>query len=145
MISIVTLLQLLLLLVCLAGTAFFAGVETGLISINRLRLRHLVRHKVPGAEILQDFLKRTDYLLGTTLVGTNLFTVTASVIAASLGARWFGAVGTSISDAFITLILLVVCEYIPKARFQAFPARRTLPFANLLKWSAPPSGRSAGP
>ena len=135
MISIVTLLQFLLLIVCLAGTAFFAGVETGLISINRLRLRHLVRHKVPGAEILQDFLKKTDHLLGTTLVGTNLFTVTASVTAASLGARWFGAIGTSVSDAFITLILLVFCEYIPKAWFQAFPARRTLPFANLLKWS----------
>ena len=45
--------SILLLLLCLLGSAFFAGLETGVVSINRLRLRHLVRHHVRGAEILQ--------------------------------------------------------------------------------------------
>ena len=35
--------EIFLLLFCLAGSAFFAGIETGVISINRLRLQHLVR------------------------------------------------------------------------------------------------------
>ena len=42
-------LELALLVFCLVGSAFFAGVETGVISINRLRLQHLVRRQVPGA------------------------------------------------------------------------------------------------
>ena len=36
-------LQLLVILLCMGGQAFFAGIETGVISIHRLRLRHFVR------------------------------------------------------------------------------------------------------
>ena len=35
-------LEIFLLLFCLVGSAFLAGIETGIISINRLRLQHLV-------------------------------------------------------------------------------------------------------
>lgn len=126
---------LLLLLLCLAGAWFYSGIETGLVAINRLRLHHLVRRRVPGAEILQQFLQRPDWLLGTTLVGTNLCVTMASTIAVRLGTQWLGAVGSWISSALISAILIVFCEYLPKAWFQAFPSYRSLPFARLLHWS----------
>jgi len=121
-----------LLAACLLATAFFAGIETGLISINRLRLRHLVRRKVPGAELLQRFLQHPDQLLGTTLVGTNLATTVATVMAVSLGRRALGTTGEWLADVLLTLFILVACEYFPKAWFQSFPAKRSLPFARLL-------------
>ena len=46
-------LEFIVMAVCLLGSWFFSGIETGLISINRLRLRHFVRRRVPGADILQ--------------------------------------------------------------------------------------------
>ncbi len=125
-------LELILVVVCMAGSWFFSGIETGLISINRLRLRHLVRHKVKGAHILQTFLQKPDLLLGTTLVGNNIVNTVLSVLAASLGVRWLGEHGAWINGAVVTVLLLVVCEYFPKAWFQSFPARRCLPFAPLL-------------
>jgi len=128
--------ELLLLVFCLAGSAFFAGIETGIISINRLRLQHLVRRQVPGAKTIRDFLTRSDLLLGTTLIGTNLLHVISAILAASIGRRLGGPAGAAAAGAALLLIVLVCCEYIPKAWFQAAPARRTLPFAGLLRAAA---------
>ena len=128
--------EILLLLACLAGSAFFAGVETGVISINRLRLQHLVRRQVPGAKTIRYFLTHSDVLLGTTLIGTNLLHVVAAVLAASIGQRLHGAYGTAVAGVLLLLVTLVCCEYVPKAFFQAAPARRTLPFAPLLRTAA---------
>ena len=126
-------LELFLLFFCLAGSAFFAGIETGIISINRLRLQHLVRRQVPGAKTVRHFLTHSDLLLGTTLIGTNLLHVVSAVLAASIGHRLRGAAGAAIAGALLAVVILVFCEYIPKAYFQAAPARRVLPFAGVLK------------
>lgn len=128
-------LQLVLILICVVGNAFFAGLETGIISINRLRLRHLVQHRVPGARIVEDFLRRPEVLLGTTLVGTNLCQVAVAVLAASLVGRTGLPGAAPIAGATATIVLLIFGEYIPKAWFQGFPSYRTLPFARAL-WVA---------
>mgnify|MGYP003599696622 CR=1 FL=1 len=128
--------EIFLLLFCLVGSAFFAGVETGVISINRLRLQHLVRRQVPGAKTIRHFLTHSDLLLGTTLIGTNLLHVVSAVLAASVGQRIAGAAGAAGAGVGLLVVTLVCCEYIPKAWFQAAPARRTLPFAGLLRAAA---------
>ncbi|NLG35039.1 MAG: DUF21 domain-containing protein [Lentisphaerae bacterium] len=128
--------QLLLLLACLLGAAFFAGIETGIIAINRLRLQHLVRRQVPGAQIIRTFLARPDRLLGTTLTATNLLHVVSSVLAAAIGHRLYGPLGAAAAGILLIILILVFCEYIPKAFFQAAPARRVLPLAGLLQAAA---------
>lgn len=128
-----TALELIIILVCMAGSFFFSGIETGLISINRLRLRHLVRHKIKGADILQDFLNHPDHLLGTTLVGNNIVNTVISIIMASVGTRMFGVAGSWIATTITTIVLLVFCEFLPKAWFSSFPSRRCLPFARTLQ------------
>jgi putative hemolysin len=127
-----TALELILIVVCMAGSWFFSGIETGIISINRLRLRHLVRRKVPGADVLQRFLDRPDELFGTTLVGNNLVNTVLSVVVVSMSTRWLGAAGSWVGSAVATILLLTLCEYFPKSWFQSFPAKRCLPFAPLL-------------
>ena len=127
--------HLVVILLFMAGGAFFAGMETGIISLNRLRLRHLVRRKVPGAETIESHLSNPDMLLSVTLSGTNLCYVAASVVAADLGASLGGAMGTTIAAAVMSLAILVFCEYLPKAWFQSSPTIRVLPFAPALKWA----------
>ena len=128
--------EVVLLLFCLGCGAFFAGIETGVISINRLRLQHLVRRQVPGAKTIRHFLTHSDLLLGTTLIGTNLSYVVSSVLAASIGRRLYGGLGAAAAGVGLVVVVLVFCEYIPKAWFQAAPARRTLPYAGLLRAAA---------
>ena len=87
-----------LIVACLAGSAFFAGLETGVVAVNRLRLRHLVQHRVPGARFVEDFLREPDRLLGTTLIGTNLCHVVMTVAAflfSLVAAYMAGLVGSS--------------------------------------------------
>ncbi|MBN1269475.1 MAG: DUF21 domain-containing protein [Kiritimatiellae bacterium] len=127
--------EITIVLLCLLAGWFFAGMETGMISINRLRLRHLVRRRVPGAETIQGFLQNPDRLLGTTLVGTNISYTVASTLAVSLGFRLFGPRGSMAASVLITLVILTFCEYFSKAWFQSFPAGRTLPFAPILKYA----------
>jgi Mg2+/Co2+ transporter CorB len=82
----ITIIQLLIIIFCMVGAAFFSGMETGVISIHRMRLRHLVRQGSGRAKILQHFLQNPDKLLGSTLVGTNTCVVIISIMAASLAA-----------------------------------------------------------
>lgn len=124
--------ELILIVVGLLGSWFFSGMETGLISINRLRLRHFVRRKVKGAATLQHFLDHPDYLLGTMLVGNNIMNTMLAIVAASVGTRALGASGSWLASAMVTITLLVFCEYFPKAWFQSFPSKRCPPFAPLL-------------
>ena len=126
---------LLLILVSVIGSAFYSGMETGVVAVNRLRLRHLVRNRVPGAAQLQAFLQEPDHLLGTTLVGTNLFNAIASVAAVGLGAHLLGKTGYGVAQVVITIVLLVFGEFLPKAWFQGRPAARTLPFIRFLAWN----------
>lgn len=128
-----TAIEFVLIVACFMGSAFFSGIETGLISINRLRLRHLTRHNIKGADILQEFLDKPDYLLGTTLVGNNIVNTVASIVAVSVGTRLLGAPGSWVASIGVTLSLLIFGEYLPKAWFQSFPSRRCLPFARTLQ------------
>jgi CBS domain containing-hemolysin-like protein len=129
-------LQIFLLLFCLLASAFFSGIETGIISINRLRLQHLVRRNVAGAKTIRHFLTHSDILLATVLVGNNLVNIVAAILAASIGQRLGGPFGTAIAGATLAVVVLVCCEYVPKAWFQAAPARRVLPFAKGIQAAA---------
>lgn len=125
-------LHLLLITIFLVLHAFFAGIETGIISIHRLRLRHYVRKGSRRARVLETFVENFDRLLGTTLIGTNLCVVMNSVLAASL-ALMTGIPGAQASSSFIiSIIVIVCCEYLPKAWFQARPIDRCQRFATAL-------------
>ncbi|NCC50497.1 MAG: HlyC/CorC family transporter [Spartobacteria bacterium] len=125
--------QILFIFVCLLGSAFFAGIETGIISVQRLRLRHLVHRRDPKARIILHFLEHPNHFLGTTLTGVNLCTVAASVTSTHVATHLLGAWGIPVSQIGITLVILVCCEYLPKSWFRSAPAKRALPFAYLLQ------------
>ncbi|MCK5850777.1 MAG: HlyC/CorC family transporter [Kiritimatiellae bacterium] len=125
--------DLAIIVVCMIGQAFFAGMETGVISIHRMRLRHFVKHGAPGAKILEGFLKSPDRLLGTTLVGTNICTVIISVVAAGLAVRLVPGYGSVLSTIVVSALLLIFAEYLPKAWFHSRPIERCRRFSGTLR------------
>ncbi len=127
---------LVFILFCLLCVAFFEGIETGVISIHRMRLRHLSEQDDERAQILESFLEHPDRLLGTTLTGSNLCTVAASVMAASLGRDLLGSWGEVIMGTTFTMGVLVFCQYLPKAWFQSEPTKRCRQFAFVLRWTS---------
>jgi CBS domain containing-hemolysin-like protein len=119
--------------ICAVGQAFFAGIETGVISIDNLRLRHAVRKKVQGARLLYRYARHTDRLLGTTLVGTNICMVTMSVLATDQLVRLLGSWGELASTVFMSGFVLLFCEYLPKNWFRTRPLERSRRYVRVLR------------
>lgn len=127
--------SVILLILCHLACAFFAGMETGVVASNRLRLVHLSRNGDSRAKTLVRYIRNPDRLFGTLLVGGNIASVAISTISASIAYSIWGAPGLGASSALSTLTILVVCEFIPKAWFGADPVARSLPFARILRVS----------
>lgn len=69
-----------LLVVLVALSAFFASAETAFLSLQRMRLAHMVSERVPGAARVQALVERPRRLLSAILLGQNIAnTATASV------------------------------------------------------------------
>ena len=125
--------RVVLLVLCHACCAFFAGMETGVVSINRMRLLHLARGGDSRARLLAQYIRDPDRFLGTLLVGGNLASVAISTLAAGIAWSLWGARGLGLSSAVSTATILVFGEFLPKAWFGSRPLSRCLPFARLLR------------
>ena len=128
--------DLILLLIAIVGSALYSGLETGVVSVNRMRLQHLIRQGEKAAERTQRFVEDPDLLLGTTLAGTNLCNVIISVVSAQLAVAWLGGSGLWVASLGATVALLIFGEYLPKAWFRSYPAYRVMPFSWFLTVSA---------
>jgi len=113
-----TLTGLLVIAVCICLSAFFAGSETGVVSLNRIRLRHMIRSGDRRAEKLSKLLVQQEGVLAAALIGTNLFNIVAAAVATALLGRHFGSTSAILSTLIMTPILVVFAEVIPKTYFR---------------------------
>ncbi|MCH1551098.1 MAG: CNNM domain-containing protein, partial [Pseudomonadales bacterium] len=95
-------------------SAYFSGTETAMMSLNRYRLRHLVKKRHRGARKANRMLRRPDRLLGVILVGNNLVNFSAATIATMIGLRMFGDTGVLMAPWVLTLTFLIFAEVAPK-------------------------------
>lgn len=124
---------LIILAVLLFMSAYFSGSETGMMSLNRYRLRHLVQQNHPGAKRVQFLLDRPDRLIGLILIGNNLVNIAASSLATIICLRWFGDAGIVVATFGLTLIILIFSEVTPKTIAALHPERVAFPSSIVLK------------
>ncbi|MET0069316.1 MAG: hemolysin family protein [Candidatus Thiodiazotropha sp.] len=110
--------ELLLILFFLLLKAFFSGSEIAMVNSDKLKLRHQAKLGNRGANQVLRLFKTPDVILGTTLVGTNIATVTISTLGALVCIDLFGKTGDLISVIILTPILLIFGEVVPKSVFQ---------------------------
>ena len=103
-----------LLVFLLLCSAFFSSSETGMLSLNRYRLRHQAREGHRGARRAIELLSRPDRMLGTILVGNNFVNILASSIATVLAMQFWGEAGIAIATIGLTIALLIFGEITPK-------------------------------
>ncbi|MGQ8366797.1 HlyC/CorC family transporter [Glaciecola sp. 1036] len=126
-----TLITTLVILIILS--AYFSSSETGLMSINRYRLKHLSNEGHKGALRVQTLLERPDRLIGLILIGNNLVNIGAATIATELCFRWFGDFyGPLVATFGLTLIVLVFAEVTPKTYAALYPEKIAFPSSILL-------------
>ncbi|MBV8532184.1 MAG: DUF21 domain-containing protein [Verrucomicrobia bacterium] len=120
------------LIFCLAASFLFSGTEAGILSLNRLRLRHLARQKDRAAIQLQQLLERPARLLVTALIITSLLNIVALVLLVNTLVSWFGWPGYFFTLVFGLPLFLLVVELLPQAVFRRIPYRRLASLAILL-------------
>lgn len=113
-------------------SAYFSGSETGMMSLNRYRLRHLEKQKHRGARRVSKLLERPDRLIGLILIGNNLVNIAASAIATIIGIRLFGDVGVVYATFALTLVVLIFAEVTPKTLAALYPEKVAFPSSVIL-------------
>jgi putative hemolysin len=108
-------LYLVLLIICLFLSAFFSSSETAFISLQKIRVQHLVDTKVRGAKRVARMMERPEKFLSTVLLGNNLVNTAAAALATFLAIRlWGDQWGVLVSTIVVTIVLLIFCETTPK-------------------------------
>ena len=90
--------------------------ETALMSISKIRTRHLVEEGVKGAKGLQKLVNDPNKLLGAVLIGNNIVNIASSAIATTIATGLFGAgSGVAIATGVMTVLVLIFGEITPKS------------------------------
>jgi len=102
------------LVILLLISAFFSGSETGMMSLNRYRLRHQ-RKKSAGARRAAKLLAKPDKLIGLILIGNISVNILAAIIANMLAIIYVGKEAAPwVATASLTILVLVFSEVTPK-------------------------------
>ncbi|NPE27343.1 HlyC/CorC family transporter [Methanococcoides sp. SA1] len=109
---------ILIILCCVIMEAFFSGSEIALVSLDRLRLKEDARNGKHSAKLILRLLENPERLLGTTLLGTNIATITSTTVSAGLFYTLLGAPGIPLSVVVITSVNWIFAEIVPKSVFQ---------------------------
>lgn len=124
---------LILLVIFTLTSAFFSSSETGIMSINRYRLKHQAKTS-KSAKRVQNLLSRPDRLLGVILLGNTFVNIAASsvgtLIAVALLGAEYGAIAATI---VMTLILLIFGEVSPKTLAALYPEKVAYPTSYILQ------------
>jgi len=107
--------QVIILIMLIALSAYFSASETALMSLSKIRLRHMVEEEVKGAASVQKLIQNPNSLLGTVLVGNTVVNIGASALATSLAINTFGTRGALISTGVMTVLILIFSEITPKS------------------------------
>ena len=105
-----------------------------MMSLNRYRLKYLVKENDKGAIRADKLLKRPDRLLGVILIGNNFVNILAASLTTVLCLNLFGDSGVVIGSIVLTLIILVFAEITPKTFAALNSEKVALPASLILKY-----------
>lgn len=125
-------------LLCLVLSAFYSGSETALVSVNKIQLNELVESDDSKARIVHKLVDSPSKMLALTLVGTNL----ANVLISQFGDQLTGSllevsdnIQFIISTVYVTILLLIFGEILPKTIFRVQANKLALRYAYPLRIS----------
>ncbi len=125
---------LIIVIIALVLSFFFAGYETGVISVDRLKLEQDAKKDKKSKELL-SFIENPDKFLGTTLLGNNI----TQVVIASVTTFLLNDI-SELAHGFVSLglgfIVLVFGEIVPKALFRDYPDKLVPMLFPLMKFFA---------
>ena len=119
---------------CWIASFFFNGIESGLLSIDPVRLRQNVKRRVPAALRLNRLLKHRERLLVTVLFFTNAADILGLLLLTWQLVRAFGYIGFLFALLIAFPVYLFLLSILPKSIFRRFPFRALAHLAGVLEF-----------
>ena len=123
-----------IILCCWIISFFFNGIESGLLSIDPVRLRQNVKRRVPAAVRLNRLLKHPERLLVTVLLITNAADILGLLLLTRGLVRSFGYAGFAAALVIAFPVYLLLLSVLPKSLFRRFPFRALAHLAGVLEF-----------
>lgn len=123
---------LLEILCCLAVSFLFSGIEAGILSVNRIRLRHRTKMNDRAARVLSRLLSNPERMLITVLLVTNSMQIIALSTAVQAVTEVIGVAGYWAVLLVALPVWVFGVELLPKSLFRRFPYRALAFFSRLL-------------
>jgi CBS domain containing-hemolysin-like protein len=121
---------------CWIVSFFFNGIESGLLSIDPVRLRQNVKRRVPAALRLNRLLKHPERLLVTVLLVTNAADIVGLLLLTRQLVRSWGYAGFFFSLAIALPVYLFLLSVLPKSLFRRFPFHALARLAGVLEFAS---------
>lgn len=121
------------LLLCLVTSFLFSGTEAGILSLNRVRLRHRLKINDPAARKLQRLVSHPERMLVTVLLVTNLMNICAILLITTVCVRAWGLAGYAAAIAICLPLCQFCLELLPKSLFRRFPYRSLAALSTVLR------------
>ena len=121
---------------CWIISFFFNGIESGLLSIDPVRLRQNVKRRVPAALRLNRLLKHPERLLVTVLLVTNATDIVGLLLLTRQLVRSWGYAGFFFSLAIALPVYLFLLSVLPKSLFRRFPFHALARLAGVLEFAS---------
>lgn len=104
-----------LVVILIAMSAFFSASETAISSVNRIRLKSMADNGSRGAQRALGILKRYDKALTTILIGNNIVNIATSSLATIMAVALVGEqYGSLVATIVTTVVVLIFGEVMPK-------------------------------
>jgi len=101
--------------ICVLLSAFFSGSETAFISLQKIRIEHMLQTNVKGAKRISRMVGKPEKLLSTILLGNNFVNIAAASLGTVVAVHFWGQErGIIISTVIVTIIVLIFAETTPK-------------------------------
>lgn len=125
---------LILVLVLALTSFFFSASETAIISLSKIRLRHMLARGIKRAQSIQGLINKLDKFIALILVGNNFVNIAISAIVTAicvffLGYKWGIIIATLVTAFFI----VILCEITPKLLAIKYSERISLFIAPLME------------
>ncbi len=124
----------LIIFCCWIVSFFFNGIESGLLSIDPVRLRQNVKRGVAPALRLNRLLKQPERLLVTVLLFTNAADILGLLLLTRQLVHSFGYAGFFLALVIAVPVYLFLLSVLPKSLFRRFPFRALAGLAGILEF-----------
>jgi len=121
------------LAVCLVTSFLFSGTEAGILSLNRVRLRHRLKMNDRAARKLQRLVSRPERMLVTVLLVTNMMNICAILLITRACVHAWGGPGYLAAGAICLPLCQFCLELLPKSLFRRFPYRSLAALSEVLR------------